>query len=82
MVMIVVVVVISCLVSSSMVSHSGRKSVSGGSPARKSKTNIKVIVSMFMGLGFFVHEIIIINTFRTLVVLRARHIVAVIRQYK
>ena len=41
-----VAVVIHCLVCSSMVSHLGRKPVSGGSPARKSMTYIKVMFSI------------------------------------
>ena len=73
--MVVAVAVISCLVSSWMMSHLGRKPVNGGRPARESRASIRVAFST----GAFVHEVIIVDSFRTLVVLRVIKIVAVIR---
>lgn len=73
--MIVAAVVISCLVSSWMISHLGRKPVSGGSPARESRANISVAFSV----GVFVHEVIIVESFKVLVELRVRNTVVVIR---
>ena len=61
-----------------MVSHLGRKSVSGGSPSRR----VRLVLRLYLVWGFFVHEVIIIDSFRTFVVLRVRNIVAVIRKYK
>lgn len=72
------VVVISCLVSSWMISHLGRKPVSGGSPARESRANMRVVLSV----GVFVHAVITIDKFRALVVFRVRNTVAVIRVYR
>lgn len=69
---------ISCLVSSWMISHFGRKPVSGGRPARESRVAIKVAFSM----GVFVHDVIIVDSFRVLVVFRARNTVAVISEYR
>lgn len=76
MAMVVAMVVISCLVSSWMMSHLGRKPVSGGSPARESRVSIRVAFSM----GVFVHEVIIVDSFRVLVVLSVRNTVMVIRE--
>lgn len=78
MVMIVAVGVISCLVNSWMISHLGRKPVKGGSPASDNNASIRVAFSM----GVFVHEIIIVDIFVVLVVLRVRNTVAVITEYK
>lgn len=75
MAIIVAVVVISCLVSSWMISHFGRNPVNGGSPARESRVNMRVAFS----IGVFVHEVIIVDSFRDLVVLRVRNTVVVIR---
>lgn len=72
------VVVISCLVSSWMISHLGRKPVSGGSPARESRANMRVVLSV----GVFVHAVITIDKFRALVVFMVRNTVAVIRVYR
>lgn len=72
------VVVISCLVSSWIISHLGRKPVSGGSPARESRANMRVVLSV----GVFVHAVITIDKFRALVVFRVRNTVAVIRVYR
>lgn len=76
--MIVAAVVISCLVSSWTISHFGRKPVSGGSPARESRVSIRVVFSM----GVFVHEVISVDSFRVLVVLRVRNTVVVINVYR
>ena len=78
MAMIVAIVVISCLVSSWMMSHLGRKPVSGGSPARESRTSMRVAFSV----GDFVHDVIIVTSFRALVELRVRNTVVVIRTYR
>jgi len=77
-VIIVAVGVISCLVSSWIISHLGRKPVNGGSPARESRVNIRVALSM----GIFVQEIIIVDSFRVLVMLKVRKMVDVIREYR
>lgn len=76
--MIVATVVISCLVSSWIISHLGRKPVSGGSPARERRVSIRVAFS----IGVFVHEVIIVASFRVLVVLSVRNVVIVIREYR
>lgn len=76
--MTVAMVVISCLVSSWMMSHLGRKPVSGGSPARERSVNIKVAFSM----GVFVHDVIIVVSFRVLVVLSVRNTAVVIKEYR
>ncbi len=78
MAMAVAVVVISCLVSSWMISHLGRKPVSGGSPARERSVNIRVAFNM----GAFVHDVIIVVNFRVLVVLSVRNTVIVINEYR
>lgn len=69
---------ISCLVSSWMISHFDRKPVNGGRPAKESKTAIRVAFSM----GVFVHDVIIVDSFRVLVVFRVRNTVAVISEYR
>lgn len=76
--MIVAVEAISCLVSSWMISHLGRKPVSGGSPARESRTSMRVAFSV----GDFAHDVISVASFRVLVELRVRNTVVVIRMYR
>lgn len=76
--MIMAVVDISCLVSSWIMSHFGKKPVSGGRPARDSSANIKDAFSA----GVFVQEVIIVGSFNELVVLRVRKMVAVIMEYR
>lgn len=58
-----------------MMSHLGKKPVSGGRPASESRVIINVVFSM----GVFVHEVIIVVSFSVLVVLRVRNTVVVIR---
>ena len=72
------VVAISCLVSSWMMSHLGRKPVSGGSPARESRTSMRVAFSV----GDFVQDVISVVSFRVLVELRVRNTAVVVRTYK
>lgn len=60
---IVAVGVISCLVSSWIISHFGMKPVSGGRPARDRSVSIMDAFSV----GVFVHEISIVDSFRTLI---------------
>lgn len=74
--MIVAAVVNSCLVSSWMISHLGRKPVSGGSPARDSSVSIRVAFRA----GIFVHEVIIVDNFSALVLFKVRNTVAVIKE--
>lgn len=76
--MIVAVDVISCLVSSWIMSHLGRNPVSGGSPAKDRSVSIKIAFSD----GIFVHAVIIEDSFRVLVVLRVRKMAVVIMQYR
>lgn len=71
------VVVISCLVSSWIISHLGRKPVSGGRPAKESRASMRVALSV----GVFVHAVITIGRFRALVVFRVRNTAAVIKEY-
>lgn len=59
--------VISCLVSSWMISHFGINPVSGGRPARDSSTSIRVAFST----GVFVHEVRIMDRLRALILFRA-----------
>lgn len=70
--------VISCLVSSWIMSHFGRNPVSGGRPARDRSVSIRVAFSM----GVFVQEVIIVDNFRALIVFRLRNTVAVISEYR
>lgn len=58
-----------------MMSHLGKKPVSGGRPASDSK----VIINVAFNMGVFVHEVIIVASFSVLVVLRVRNTVVVIR---
>lgn len=59
--------VISCLVSSWIMSHFGMNPVSGGRPARESSISIRVAFS----IGVFVHEVKIVDRLRALILLRA-----------
>lgn len=61
--MIVAVGVISCLMSSWIINHFGMKPVSGGRPAKDRSVSIMVAFSM----GVFVHEMSIVDNFRTLI---------------
>lgn len=74
----VAAVVISCLVSSWMISHLGRKPVSGGRPANESRVSIRVALST----GAFVHAVIIVDSFKALVVLKVRNTAVVISTYR
>lgn len=74
--MVVAVGVISCLVSSWRVSHFGRNPVSGGRPAKESSVSIRVAFNA----GVFAQEIIIVESFVVLVVLRERNTAAVIKE--
>lgn len=58
-----------------MMSHLGMKPVSGGRPARERRVSIKVALS----IGVFVHEMSIVDSFRTLIWFRDRKIAVVIR---
>lgn len=75
--MTVAAVVISCLVSSWIISHLGRKPVRGGSPARERRVIIRVAFS----IGVFVQEVIIVDSLSVFVVFRVRNTVMVIKQY-
>lgn len=59
-------------------SHFGRKPVRGGRPANERRVSMRVALSM----GIFAHEVIIVDSFMTLVVFRLRNTVAVITEYK
>lgn len=61
-----------------MISHFGKKPVSGGRPASGSK----VIIRVEFNMGVFVHQIIIVVSFSVLVVLRVRNTVGVITVYR
>lgn len=76
--MIVAVGVISCLVSSWIMSHFGKKPVRGGRPASDRSVSMRVVFSM----GVLVHEVINVDSFRVLVVFRVRKIEVVIRMYR
>ena len=69
---------LSCLVSSWIMSHFGEKPVSGGRPARDSSASIKDAFSD----GTFVQDVIIVDSFDVLVVLRAKKMEAVIMEYR
>lgn len=69
--------VISCLVSSWMVSHLGRKPVRGGRPAK----DRRVIIRVAFSVGVFVQEVIIVDSLSVFVVFRVRKTAIVIRQY-
>lgn len=58
-----------------MISHFGRKPVSGGRPARDSSVSMRVVLSM----GVLVQETISVGRFRVLVVFMVRKMEAVIR---
>lgn len=70
--------VISCLVSSWMMSHLGRKPVNGGKPARDNRVSIRVTLSR----GVFVHDVINVDNFVVLDELRERKMVEVKRVYR
>lgn len=76
--MITAVTVISCLVSSWRINHFGMNPVSGGRPAKDNRASIRVALRT----GVFVQEVIIVESFRVLVVLRDKNTAAVIRTYK
>lgn len=76
MAMIVAAGVISCLASSWIMSHFGRKPVNGGRPASESRVNIIVAFST----GIFVQDVISVDNLRALRVLRVRNTVAVIKE--
>ena len=57
-----------------MISHFGMKPVSGGRPARDRSASIIVALS----IGVFVHEMSIVDSFRTLICARDRNTVEVI----
>lgn len=78
MAMIVAAVVISCLVSSWMMSHLGKNPVRGGSPANDSRVSMRVALSM----GVFVHEVIIVDSFTALIVFKVRKTAVVVREYR
>lgn len=65
----------SCLMSSWMISHLGRKPVSGGRPASDRSVSMRVVLSM----GVLVQEVINVERFTVLVVFIERKIEAVIR---
>lgn len=69
---------ISCLVSSWIMSHFGKKPGSGGRPARDSSASVKDAFSD----GIFVQEVIIVDSFEELVVLRAKKMEAVLKEYR
>lgn len=74
--MVVATGVISCLVSSWVMSHFGMKPVSGGRPARERRVTIMVEFS----IGVFVQEMSIVDSFRTLICERDRNTVDVINE--
>lgn len=76
--MIVAVGAISCLVSSWIMSHLGRKPVRGGRPARDRRDNIRVALSA----GVFVQVVISVDSFRVLIEFSIRNTAVVIRVYK
>ena len=78
MAMVTAVGAISCLASSCMMNHLGRKPVSGGSPARDSRTSIKEAFST----GVFVQEIINVESFMALILFKVRNTVVVMTVYR
>lgn len=68
-------VVMSCLMSSWMMDHLGRKPVSGGRPASDRSVSIRVVFSV----GALVHEVISVGSFRVLVVFMVRKMEVVMR---
>lgn len=78
MAMVVAAGVISCLVSSWIISHFGRKPVRGGSPARERRVSMRVAFR----IGVFVHDVIVVDNFRDFVVLKARNTVEVMMVYR
>lgn len=65
----------SCLISSWMMSHLGKKPVSGGRPASDSSVSIRVVLS----IGVLVQEAISVGRLMVLVVFIERKMEAVIR---
>lgn len=65
----------SCSMSSWMISHLGKKPVSGGRPASDSSVSMRVVLSM----GVLVQEVISVGRFAVSVVLIERKMEAVIR---
>lgn len=61
-----------------MISHFGRKPVSGGRPARERRVSMRVAFS----IGVFVQEVIIVDNFKILIVFKLRNTVVVISEYK
>lgn len=61
-----------------MMSHFGRKPVSGGRPARDSRVSMRAALRG----GFFAHEAIIVDSFVELDVLRVRKIEVVMMVYR
>ncbi len=60
-----------------MISHFGMKPVSGGRPARDRSASIIVALS----IGVFVHEMSIVESFRTLIWVNDKNMVVVISEY-
>lgn len=61
-----------------MMSHLGRNPVNGGRPARESR----VRSSIAFRDGIFVHAVMRVDSFSTLIVFRVRKMVAVIMAYR
>lgn len=76
--MIIAAGAIPCLVSSSIISHFGRKPVKGGRPAKDNRVSRKIELSE----GDFVHVVISVVSFRTFIEFRVRNTAAVIREYR
>lgn len=70
--------IMSCLVSSWIMSHLGRKPVSGGSPARDSRVKKSIAFSE----GIFVHVVIRVDRLGVLIVFKVRNTAVVIRVYR
>lgn len=76
--MIVAAGAMSCLVSSWIISHLGRKPVRGGRPASESRVSISIAFSA----GALVHAVIRVDSFVVLVEFRVRKTAVVIRAYR
>lgn len=68
----------SCLVSSWIMSHFGRKPVRGGRPAKDRSVSRRIALSE----GVFVHAVINVDSFSTFIELKVRNTAAVIRVYR
>lgn len=68
------VAIISCLVSSWIISHLGKNPVRGGNPARESR----VKSSIAFNDGTLVHAVIRVDSFSTFIEFKVRNTVAVI----